>query len=134
MRNTHYLSHICLCIALSVSPLPEAHNTLPADWCIDPESTPVVVSQFNFTPAQLQQFSVLARPDEHCGIVDNWHWAKRMAGEFCAAVSGGSAQAMPFVDSPRIYNEENGHHDYRFNSGLRGACVVCPTPEPPPLP
>jgi hypothetical protein len=131
MRNTLYL---WLFVALPVSPLAAAHNTLPADWCLDPASTPVVVSQFNFTSAQLQQYKDLPRPGEQCGIVDNWHWAKRMAGEYCATVSNGSAQAMPFVDSPRIFNDELNHHDYRFQNGLRGACVVCPAPPPDALP
>jgi hypothetical protein len=130
MRKTHYLWHIRLCAALSISPLAAAHNTLPADWCLDPASTPIVVSQFNFTPVQLQQYKDFPRPNEQCGIVDNWHWAKRMAGEYCASVSNESAQAMPFVDSPRIYNDELDHHGYRFENGLRGACVVCPAPPP----
>jgi hypothetical protein len=128
MRNALMLSLWPLLLAASAA---HAHETLPPTWCTDPHSTPIIVSSFSFSPQQLLQYSLLPRPGETCGVVDNWHWANRMAHEYCAGVSNAAGPAMPFVNSPQVFNDEQQHHVlYRFDGGLSGACVVCP---PPPL-
>jgi hypothetical protein len=132
MRNA---PTVMLCTLLFAASAAGAHETLPPTWCADPQSNPIIVSSFSFNPLQLLQYSQLPRPGENCGIVDSWHWAKRMAHEYCASVSNASVPAMPFVDSPRTFNDEQQHHQlYRFEDGLAGACVVCPPPPPLPHP
>jgi hypothetical protein len=129
MRNAHA---VWLCALLLTAFKADAHESLPPTWCLDPQSTPIIVSSFSFAQVQLQQYSELPRPGENCGVVDNWHWAKRMALEYCASVSNPSVPAMPFVDRPHTFNDEQLHHAlYRFEDGLAGVCVICPSPPAP---
>lgn len=132
-----------------------AHDTLPAKWCLDPNTAPVALFEFDIAPIELASYRrsnpILKNPPEDvqcgdersCGIVDDWFWADQMSREICAAQqeapqmpeADGRAraaqtpqgpQAMPFVRSPVEFNATEHHKRYRFNSGhLHGACVVC---------
>ncbi|MBP6748008.1 MAG: hypothetical protein KA144_00085 [Xanthomonadaceae bacterium] len=74
-----------------------AHDSLPAQWCMDPNTAPSVVAEFVFTPKALATYRaahpILDNPPEDvqctdersCGIVDDWFWADQMAQAFCAA-------------------------------------------------
>ena len=131
-----------------------AHDAMPANWCLAPDTSPVIVATFDFTPTTLTSYRAgrLAQgasnedPDcdrsgsRSCGIVDDWHWANEMSLAFCSeqggqpgaaapAVSASAAPsplAVPFVSSPAIFNVSDHHRLYRFSTGhLVGVCVVC---------
>ena len=131
-----------------------AHDPLPANWCLDPNSAPHVVAHFDFSPGTLAAYRsrnpVLTPPPQgtqcsdvrSCGIVDDWFWANQLSREFCSApaLRGSTSLAsapMPFVASPEAFNAREHHSRYSFNSGhLTGVCVVCvsrdaPVPETP---
>ena len=53
-----------------------------------------------------------------------------MSQAFCAETAqAGSRQQtsehMPFVNTPTLFNDEQGHHHCGIHSDLKGACVVC---------
>ncbi len=122
MQHKHAL---WLCIGLLASPIASAHETLDAGWCLDPHSSPELVSTFQFSDQDLDAYSKLPRPGESCGVVDNWYWANRMAHEFCE-VTVPNEVAMPFVAAPMQFNDTRNHHTlYKFRDGLNGSCVVC---------
>ena len=123
-----------------------AHDPLAKskNWCLNPNTSPQVVSTFTITPAALNQYRTVHAPllgqtatdycvpEKTCGIVDEWYWANQAAHDQCSALGVKStdpaAQAMPFVQSPADFNPDNGsHHDlYRFKDGnLQGQCVIC---------
>lgn len=71
------------------------------------------------------------QPLDSCGVVLHldWNAATRLARRRCAEISAGLGlwpPAIPFVNSPTSYNDQNAqHHDvYRITHGvLTGACV-----------
>lgn len=140
-----------------LAPLAAAHEaTLPAACQVGDTPGITIVSSFSFTPEALQAYKNAHKPapdttsgrvicvDKDCGIVDDWYWANRMAGEHC---NGGlQRSALPallaHVGTPSYFYDRNDvydgpapgangiqdHHDrYRFSDGLRGVCVACPT-------
>lgn len=129
-----------------------AHDTLPKEWCLDPNTVPVVVAHFDFAPETLALYRernpILKDPPpdlqcndlRSCGIVDDWFWADQMAQQFCIdsqtesapepaslrAQEPQNAKPMPFVHAPLSFNARDHHGEYSFRSGhLRGTCVVC---------
>lgn len=130
------------------------HDTLPRTWCLNPNTTPVIVKHFNFAPQTLSIYrernpvlknppkEVTCRDERSCGIVDDWYWASQMSQEFCSAGSQQRAMSpdsapVPFVSFPEVYNAREHHERYSFGSGpLIGVCVACvasdaPVPESP---
>lgn len=129
-----------------------AHDTLPAEWCLDPNTVPVVVAHFDLAPETLllyrERNPILKDPPPEiectdlrsCGIVDDWFWANQMAEQFCidSQIESApepaslrkqeprSAKPMPFVHAPLSFNARDHHGEYSFRSGyLSGVCVVC---------
>lgn len=120
-----------------------AHETLPTNWCLDPNTVPAVVAHFDFAPETLAAYRkrhpVLTNPpvdlpcndERSCGIVDDWFWADQLSQEFCATTALRSSTpqaspAMPLVHLPEVFNDREHHSRYSFRSGhLTGACVVC---------
>lgn len=124
-----------------------AHDNLPAQWCMDPNTAPSVVAAFEFTPKALATYRaenpILVNPPEDvqctdersCGIVDDWFWADQMTQAFCAAPQSAPepagqasrqtlgartaqpAQSMPFVQSPAEFNAREHHESYQFGDG-----------------
>ena len=134
-----------------------AHDALPSTWCLNPNTTPVIVKQFDFSPEALSNYrkrnpvlnspaeGVICGDERSCGIVDEWFWTNQMSQEFCAAASqqrtlSPASMPMPFVRLPESFNAEDHHQRYRFESGrLIGVCVACvtnnaPAPELPSQP
>ena len=125
-----------------------AHNTMPEDWC--PSGTTVkTVSEFSFTPTQLQTYRDLQ--DEHsggegirinpetktCGIIDDWFSAYALTAGICDATGlqlAAPTKTVPFVLSPANFNAKEHHERYQFKDGdLRGVCVICVADERPPI-
>ncbi|RDZ26979.1 hypothetical protein [Lysobacter silvisoli] len=124
-----------------------AHDPLAKSgegWCLDPNTSPKIVSTFSITPAALSQYrsehlpllgqeaEEYCLPEKTCGIVDEWYWANQAAHDQCSALGVKSIdpgqQPMPFVQGPDDFDPDNGaHHElYRFKDGnLKGVCVVC---------
>jgi hypothetical protein len=131
MRNAPALLHGALLFGalLSVPFAVHAHDTPSPPGCSNPQSIPLVIGNFNFTAAQLQQYSLVASPPTNCGIVDEWHWARQMAQQYCAALPNSGGSAAPTVNQPSSFNHQNLHHAlYRFSNGLAGSCVICLPP------
>jgi hypothetical protein len=126
-----------------------AHDALPKTWCLNPNTTPIIVKSFDFAPETLSNYRkrnpVLRNPPEgvtcgderSCGIVDDWYWANQMSQEFCSTssqqgVTSPASAPMPFVRLPESYNVTEHHERYSFGSGrLIGVCVVCVTSDAP---
>lgn len=141
-----------------------AHETLPTQWCMDPNTAPSVVAQFEFAPATLTAYRarnpILRNPPEgvqcvderSCGIVDDWFWANQMIQDFCSAPasvpaaqrtaqttqSGPSTvqaeSAMPFVRSPEEFNVREHHQRYSFGIGPLKGVCVVCLPVQAPTP
>lgn len=153
-RTLAYFCGLGFAAATSVA----AHDTLPTQWCQAPNTTPTIVAQFDFAPAQLVSYRernpVLKKPprgvvcvdERSCGIIDDWYWADQLSHETCSGPQGGvqaktqTLVAMPFVQTPESFNANDHHERYSFQSGhLQGVCVVCvpieaPAPGPAPAP
>ncbi len=127
-----------------------AHETLPRNWCLDPNTVPRVVLNFNFTETDLAVYrrdhplpgTDACRTDSSCGIVDDWFWANEMSQTFCSGAAlrtslPHASEGVPFVNLPAAFNTSEHHRLYNFRDGLKGACVVCvpnqavPAPEHP---
>lgn len=115
-----------------------AHETLPRNWCLEPNTVPKVLSNFEFTESDLMTYrrdhplpgSDTCRADSSCGIVDDWFWANEMSQTFCSGAAlrnalPGASEGMPFVNLPAVFNAGEHHRLYNFSHGLKGACVVC---------
>lgn len=124
-----------------------AHETMPAGWCSGPNETPVIVSTFSFSPAQMHAMAdeavqilgpegLIAEglaerlPGGRCGIVDRWNMATYLARTHCPATSGHPG-AIIHITGPVSYGSGTHHSDYSYDHGLEGACVVCATPTTP---
>ncbi len=138
---------LLLALGLTAATCTSAHDTLPAEWCLAPNTSPTSVGGFRFTPAQLAAYREAHEEEsgvidgtqcntlKTCGIVDDWYWADRMAHDYCdggldTALPRGAplAQApMPFIHLPTDFNLRGHHTEYRFSDGdLVGVCVACP--------
>jgi hypothetical protein len=142
VRNTRYRSRGLLWRALLLNALflassatyVSAHETLPSEWCIDPGTEPHILSEFEFSPDELQAYAERNSPKDNLssdtgpeypnhGIVDRWYWANQMSHAYCAAIG---RSAMPFVIRPVEFNDPQNHHEsYNFDNPLIGVCVVC---------
>jgi hypothetical protein len=135
-----------------------AHDTLPAEWCLDPNTSPVETIRFDFTPAALASYRernpILTDPPadiqctdvRSCGIVDDWFWANQMAQQFCAgsqsqpvalrATDPKTQTPIAIVSAPLEFNARDHHDRYRFrdNQHLVGFCVACLPPKATPAP
>ncbi|MEQ1514658.1 MAG: hypothetical protein ABL934_18535 [Lysobacteraceae bacterium] len=137
MRNSLSLA---MCICLLASPLAHAHNEPVPLKCLAPNTVPVLIKSFAFSPAQLTAYqtsgAACASKFQTCGGVDEYFHASRMAQDFCAALTPDAPdwdKAQPTIASPSIFNDQGAthidgilkHHDYRFSGGLSGSCYVC---------
>ncbi len=149
MRPIQALSILCLPLLLAAA-LPatvRAHETMPARWCSAPNQTPVIVSTFSFSPAQLQSMATQTEqllgpegliaeglaermPDGRCGIVDRWNMATYLAQTYCPSITG-QPDAIIHITGPESYVSSSHHETYRYTEGLEGACVVCGTATTP---
>lgn len=143
---------LLLALGLTAATCTSAHDNLPAEWCLAPDTSPVAASGFRFTQAQLVAYREAHEEEsatidgtqcntlKTCGIVDDWYWADRMAHDYCdggleTALPRGKAKThppMPFIHLPTDFNLRSHHTEYRFSDGdLVGVCVACPvTPRP----
>lgn len=130
----------------------QAHEDIAPTWCgTQPGNQPVILASFGFSEKALGDFrtqilqeaatqgvcpktllgvSVPPVKNDSCGIVDEWHYASRMAARHCRSLTPNAPEeqvALPFVSGPGDFNDSAAHHDlYRFSDGtLTGACVVC---------
>lgn len=125
-----------------------AHNTMPEDWC--PTGTTVkVVSEFSFTPTQLQTYRGLHDERsggggtctnsgiETCGIIDDWFMAYSLTAGICEGTAlrlATPTKTVPFVLSPASFGAREHHERYQFKDGvLRGVCVTCVSNALPPI-
>jgi hypothetical protein len=137
MRNSLLLG---LCICLLISPLVQAHDEPVPVKCLAPDTVPVLISSFAFSPTDLTNYraggAACASKFVTCGGVDEYLHASRMAQDYCAALTPNAPdrdKAQPIVTSPSIFNDQEDshidgilkHHEYRFSSGLSGSCYVC---------
>lgn len=147
MRPTALLLPVLLA-GLVLLPAPaRTHETMPAGWCSGPNETPVIVSTFSFSPAQMHAMAdetvqilgpegLIAEglaerlPGGRCGIVDRWNMATYLAQNHCPATSG-NPNAIIHITGPVSYGSDSHHGDYSYDHGLEGACVVCATPTTP---
>jgi hypothetical protein len=111
-----------------------AHDTLGRDWCVDPNSVPEILGEFEFKPRQLKALSRVVVPAEaidKCGMVDRsqWHSAMHISGNFCENLSGGDENVKAIILEPSSYAAAEHHSAYTFSEGLSGVCVYCP-PKP----
>jgi hypothetical protein len=112
-----------------------AHDTLPANWCMDRKSQAVIVGEFSFDEAELISREPIQVPsadaDYKCGVVDRspWHSAMHIGAATCEVLAPGK-NAQMIILGPEDYNSEKHHSDYEFKYGLQGVCVVCPSPPP----
>lgn len=132
----------------------QAHEDIAPNWCgTDPGNEPVILASFGFSekalggfrtqiiqeattqgvcPKTLLGVSVPPVKNDSCGIVDEWHYASRMAARYCRSLTPDVPEedvALPFVNGPTDFNNSASHHElYRFSDGtLTGVCVVCST-------
>ncbi len=116
----------CLSTPLSAC----ADETIPADWCMDPKSSPKVIKSFDFDEKQLAELY------DRCGVVDDhhddWHAARLASQFYCDTLVAkdlrGKMLVVPVVTGPNSFNDEAHHSIYRMDQGLTGACVVCVPP------
>jgi hypothetical protein len=138
MRNVLWLS-----LCLLMSPLAHSHDAVVSASCLRPNTAPILISTFSFSTANLQNYRAAAIAActaklQTCGGVDEYHYANRMAQEYCAALTPNapaSDKAQASVSAPSIFNSQGHsqiihgalkHHEYGFSSGLSGSCYVCP--------
>jgi hypothetical protein len=142
---TAFRSVLFLLAFLGASLPASGHDTLPREWCSDPNLTPVIVGEFAFEELELRKYND-ELPADRCGIVDAYHGATHISHEHCAKLGGLEHRSesersgekeqlpgiefgdwpMPIVLEPEIYNDARKHHaKYRFEDGLSGVCVIC---------
>jgi 2-methylcitrate dehydratase PrpD len=77
------------------------HETVSQDWCVGRNTTPVIVSRFNWDKSELIEIG------QTCGIVDigggdEWSTANAIAHAYCKTQSQRSSLAVPFIAGPRV--------------------------------
>jgi hypothetical protein len=147
MRPTTVLLPLLLAGIVLLPAPARTHETMPAGWCSGPNETPVIVSTFGFSPAQMHAMADEAEqilgpegliaeglaerlPGGRCGIVDRWNMATYLAKNHCPAATG-HPDAIIHITGPTSYGSSTHHGDYDYDGGLHGSCVVCATPGTP---
>ena len=113
-----------------------AHQPVVPPRCVEPDTTPVILFSFRFTPQALAQYRAAhsqaqgedCPPDKSCGVVDDWFMATAMSGDYCNGPTRGIAPDPVAVEitHPADYKAGNHHDLYRFTDGdLVGSCYVC---------
>lgn len=113
-----------VCASVSATCPAYGHETVSQDWCVDPNTTPTIVSKFDWDSDEL--INVINR----CGIVDIyktdlWSTANIAAHFYCKTQSPRGSLAVPFIVGPESYNNKSHHETYRLEDGLAGSCAVC---------
>lgn len=123
------LSVIVLWVSVVVPRQAAAHDTLPKDWCTEPDMVPVIAKTFAFDGGDLRLYV------EKCGIVDqdDWHAAHAGMLHYCNAHPAKELPAlppleslvMPYIEAPNSFVNKDHHLTYRIDDGIAGSCVVC---------
>jgi hypothetical protein len=111
-----------------------AHDPIPADWCTDRGTEPVIVEKFNFDEAELLKLKDEFQLHLHdadsdadkCGIVDSWRLANSIAQHHCNAIAPRQLSPVAYITGPEAFVDENHHKTYSLSEGLVGSCFVCP--------
>jgi hypothetical protein len=129
-------------LVLAMPSLARAHETLPANWCADPnKQTPQIVATFSFSEAQIramaQQVEQTLGPegliaeglaprmaDGRCGIVDRWRMATYIAQQYCSTTTSAPG-VIANITGPGSYLGPLHHQQYTYVGGLQGACAIC---------
>lgn len=147
MRPIPALAIPCLPLLLAAA-LPatvRAHETMPANWCANPDAKPQIVATFSFTRQQLRAMArqveetlgpegLIAEglaereADGRCGIVDRWNMATYIAQHYCGAASG-NPNVIINITAPSAYSSPQHHTVFNYEDGLQGSCAVCTAPE-----
>lgn len=124
-----FFSTLVLFNAAIIAHPADAHDTIPKDWCTEPGTTPVIVSNFQFDGKGLNDF--LAK----CGIVDKDDWYAAHAGAlyYCntppseerTSSSFQQSLIVPYIKGPKSFYEKDHHLVYNISEGLAGSCVMC---------
>lgn len=124
-----FFSTLVLSTAAIVACPADAHDTIPKDWCTEPGTRPVIVSDFQFDGKGLHDF--LAK----CGIVDKDDWYAAHAGAlyYCntppseerPSSSFQQSLIVPYIKGPKSFYEKDHHLVYNISDGLAGSCVMC---------
>jgi hypothetical protein len=112
------------CASLTAARSAHGHETVPQDWCTDRNTTPVIVSKFEWDKETLIEIG------QSCGIVDisdgdAWSVANGIVSVYCDTQSPKGYSAVPFIVGPQSYNNKSHHETYRLEDGLAGSCAVC---------
>ncbi len=110
-----------------------AHDPLPrANWCAG--GTPVEVGDINYDGNALRE-----RVVEFCGVVrtcgefDDYTRSLGAVQALCdeyepasyRSVAGDYGDVIPLIEEPGEFRNDNHHHAFRIEMGLRGKCVRC---------
>lgn len=119
-----------------------AHGGLPsAEWCEGGRIT--VVSEFVFTSEGLRpgnECPAGARSTRDCGqFDDDYGRARSAANDHCGQFAYDAApskiadlgSAIPLVESPSSYLDDQHHQTYSITQGLSGTCLRCDLPMRP---
>lgn len=111
-----------------------AHDTLPQQWCADPEAEPKIVANFAFTePTLLKLRELLVPPPSKdcdpnvstsCGGVDGWTDSNIIAHKYCATFGPSDGSTMPIIQTS-TFNSLDHHKVYTLKQGLKGVCITC---------
>lgn len=131
MPATHRLALLLVLLPFAQA---NAHETLPRQWCADPDAEPNIVANFAFTePTLLKLRELLVPPpskecdpnvNTSCGGVDDWTDANIIAHKICAGYKTPDGDAMPVILSDK-FSRPDHHTVYKLTQGLKGACVTC---------
>lgn len=118
-----FVSHAAALGFLLALPLAvQAHEVVPADWCVNEKTTPKIVAQFDFDGKELHELM------DKCGIVeqgDEWSSATQTMIHYCQVVAP-LKKAVPFIVGPGSYRSDEHHSSYRLEQGISGSCAICP--------
>ncbi len=109
------------CASLSAAFPTYGHETVSEDWCVDGNTTPVILSRFKWSKEELLDVG------QSCGIVDigggdAWGVANGIVSAYCQTQS---ERAVPFIVGPESYNNKSHHETYQLEDGIAGSCAVC---------
>jgi hypothetical protein len=134
VRNRRILCALALALATSAAfaPVSQSHETLPREWCANPQSTPRIIATMQLGSRELHRLAISYGTPDHCpvatcgscGGVDEWHPARAIAQAYCEQFDPRPDQVQAFVLTPD-FNSAAHHSDYKFSDELSFQCVVC---------
>lgn len=135
--RSHAAPTLALLAGLALAPLASAHESIPADWCVQQGMKPLVIEKFDFDGRRLREET------DKCGIIeaikkaDEWTYATGTMALYCAAsaetvkeplaslIADSKDPPVPYITGPDLYLSKAHHEQYRIADGISGACVVC---------